>query len=219
MVQKFNEVESVFNDEVFAKKKEFKDFRNATKGRRLGKNNVMFASDFMSRKEKIKHRKAGEVLTTNMYQDILPFEEFDALETYEKRNRMQYWRTEKSNKEILAGMGISNKKYYDLVAELELPKAPRTNSGKPRKGSSKKQEPKETKPVAVQVQVQETVPEQVQTNPVQEIMIDGLNLVFQGTYNAELIQKQLTKFSLLLEDEPEEFYFEFRLMQKQPNKK
>ena len=216
MGQNLSEVESVFLDEVFEKKKEFKNFKNATKGRRLGKHNMKFPSDFMSRSEKMKHRKAGEVLTTNMYNDILPITEFDALETHEKRNRLQYWRTEKSNKEILAGMGISNKKYYDIVAELALPKAPRTNNSvKVRKAYTKKQEPKVETPVAVQ----ETVPEQVPTTPVQEILVEGLNLVFHGTYTAEQIQKQLTKFSLILEDDSEEYYFEFRLMQKQPKQK
>jgi hypothetical protein len=215
MGQRFSEVESVYMDEIQSKKKGFKDFKNATKGRRLGKKNVMFASDFMSRKEKMKYQKAGEVLTTNMYDTILTIAEFDQLEKHEQKNRLQYWRTQNSNKEILAGMGISNKKLYDLVAELELPKAPRTHT-KTRKGSSTKKEKEPAKETSVAVQ-KEIVPE-VPQQPVQEIIVDGLNLVFHGTYKAEQIQKQLTKFSLILEDDSEEYYFEFRLMQKQPKK-
>lgn len=211
MGQKFSEVESVFLDEIHTKKKEYKEFRNATKHKRLGKKSVMFASDFMSRKEKLKYQKAGEVMTTNMYDNILPIAEFDELETHEKKNRLQYWRTNNSNKDILAQMGISNKKFYDLVAELDLPKAPRTHKKRTGGTTAKKKEPAKVEtPVAVK---QESVPE-VQQPTVQQILVDGLNLVFHGTYKAEEIQRQLKKFSALLEEEPDDFYFEFRLMQK-----
>jgi len=214
MVQKFSEVEAVFHEQVQEKKKEFKDFRNATKHKRLGKKSVMFPSDYMSRSEKLKHRRAGTVMTTNLFDNILVFAEFDQLEKHEKKNRLQYWRTKYSNKDILAGMKITNKRFYDLVAELDLPKAPRTM--KPRQGSSvkKKKESKETTSVAIN---QESVPE-VQQPQVQEIIVDGLNLVFHGTYKAETIQRQLKKFIALLEEEPDDFYLEFRLMQKQPKK-
>ena len=212
MGTRFSDVEEFFHEEVQAKKKEFKDLKTATKHKRLGKSSVLFPSDMMSRKEKMEHRRAGTVTTTNMYKDILPIAEFEALETYEKRNRLQFWRSENTNKEILAGMGISSKKYYDIVQELDLPKAPRLDRGekKPRKAPVKKQ-------VAIQSDLTMDVPiiqePQVQ---VQQILVDGLNLVFQGTYTAEQIQKQLTKFSLILEDDQEEYFFEFRLMQKQP---
>lgn len=212
MGTRFSDVEEFFHEEVQAKKKEFKDLKTATKHKRLGKKSVLFPSDMMSRSEKMKHRRAGTVTTTNMYKDILPIAEFEALETYEQRNRMQFWRTEFNNKEILKAMGISSKKYYDIVQALELPKAPRVDRGekKPRKAPIKKD-------VAIQSNLTLDVPTvQVQEPQVQQIIVDGLNLVFQGTYTAEQIQKQLTKFSLILEDDQEEYFFEFRLMQKQP---
>ena len=59
----------------------------------------------------------------------------------------------------------------------------------------------------------ETKPE-----PVQEILVDGIHLVFSGTYSPELIQKKLGKFELMLEDETDDFYVELRLIQKQKSK-
>ncbi len=214
MVQKFSDVEAVFHEEINSKKKEFRDFKNATKHKRLGKKSVMFASDYMSRKEKLKHRKAGEIMTTNMYDNILTIEEFNQLETYEKRNRMQHWRSVYSNKEIQNAMGIANSPYYKIIAELDLPKAPRTN--KPRTGSTKKKSASKEKSVAISTVSDVQAAQQESQPQVQQILVDGLNLVFQGTYTAEQIQKQLTKFSLILEDDSEEYFFEFRLMQKQP---
>jgi hypothetical protein len=215
MGQRYSEVESVFMDEIQSKKKEFKDFRNATKHKRLGKKSVMFASDFMSRKEKMKYQKAGEVLTTNMYDTILTIAEFNELEKHEKKNRLQYWRTQYSNKEIQQAMGIANSPFYKIVEELDLPKAPRTH--KPRTGTStkKKESPKETSVVAAPPIVPE-VKEEKQV--VQEVIVNGLNVIFNGTYSAEKIEKQLTKFMLLLEGEEDEFYIEMKLMQKQPKK-
>jgi hypothetical protein len=222
MGQRFSDVEAVFHEEIHSKKKEFKDLRNATKHKRLGKKSVMFASDLMSRAEKKRHMGAGKIMTTNMYTDILPIAEFEALETYEQRNRMQYWRTEKSNKEILAGMGISSKRYYDIVQELDLPKAPRTRTGTTKEVKKKETAPKKSvavKPslldLAMDVPVVE-VPEVKEEPKVQEIIVNGLNVIFNGTYSAEKIEKQLTKFMLLLDGEEEDFYIELKLMQKQP---
>lgn len=219
MVQKYSEVESVFMDEIQSKKKEYKDFRNATKHKRLGKKSVMFASDFMSRKEKMKYQKAGEVLTTNMYDTILTIAEFNELEKHEKKNRLAYWRTQYSNKEIQQAMGIANSPFYKIVEELDLPKAPRTH--KPRTGTStkKKETPKETPKETSVVASPPIVPEvKEEKQVVQEVIVNGLNVIFNGTYSAEKIEKQLTKFMLLLDGEEEDFYIELKLMQKQPTK-
>jgi hypothetical protein len=209
MVHHFSEAEKMFHDEVRQKKRTASGVHHKT-----GKNGYVgtmrFPSDIMNRKDKMRYRKAGKVVTTNIFDTIITIDEFETLETYEQRNRLMYWRNEKTNKEILAGLGISSKKYYEIVAQLELPKAPRGKS-KPRKATAKKQEPK-----FVAIKEETIVPEIQEPKPqVQEIIVEGLNLVFQGTYNAEIIQKQLTKFSLILEDEPDEYFFEFRLMQKQ----
>lgn len=212
-----NDIQRMFHDEIRDKKKTASGVHHKT-----GKNgyvgNMRFPSDLMNRSQKIKHRKAGKVVTSNIFDEILSIDEFEKLETYEQRNRLQYWRNQKQNKEILNGMGISNKRYYDIVAELELPKAPRIKSGEPpRKGTA-------TKIMNQSVAIQERVPAVQETSDVlispkqdsnpQDIIVEGLNVIFTGTYTAEKIEKQLTKFMLLLDSEEDDFYIEFRLMQK-----
>jgi hypothetical protein len=211
---RFNDAESAFLEEVDSKRSQTANYRAATKGRRLGKSKVMFASDYMSRKEKLEYRRAGEVMTTNMYEDILTEKQFDELENQEKKNRMQYWRNNYTIKTIQTEMGINNAQFYKIINQLDLPKAERSkrkDAAKPKvraKAPAKKEE--ETAPVAVE--------KRQESMPIQEIIVDGLHLAFHGTYSAEHIIKQLSKFELLLDGEEDEFYVELKLMQKQSKK-
>jgi hypothetical protein len=210
-MQPNNGAEDIFYQEIREKKKETALLRTATQHRRLGAKKVLFATDLMSRKEKLKHTKAGKVMTTNMYEDILPIAEFEKLEDYEKRNRLQYLRSVKSAKEIQAAMGTNSKRYYEIIKELDLPKAPRTKSGAaPRKAAIRRKEPAA---VAIQSQLELETP--APPEPVQKIIIDGLNLEFNGTFTAEQIIKQFLKFGALLEGEDDKYYIELRLQQKQ----
>lgn len=207
------EAEKVFFEDLREKKKAASGVHSKT-GKNGYTGTIRFPSDLMSRKEKYNYRKAGKVMTTNLFDEILTVEEFEALETYEKKNRLAYWRTQFQNKEILKQMGISNKKYYDIVQELELPKAPRVNDGKPRK--PRKAAVKTAAVAEVPAAPAALTPEPQE--PVQEIIIDGLNLVYNGTFSAEQLQKSLSKFIALLEGETDQFFIELKLMQKQTSK-
>jgi replicative superfamily II helicase len=213
----WSEAERLFHNEVREKKKTASGVHHKT-----GKNGYVgtmrFPSDIMSRKDKMRYRRSSKVMTTNMYDEIIGIEEFEKLETYEQRNRLQYWRNKNNNKEILAGMGISSKRYYEIVAALDLPKAPRVDrGGKATKRSAKVTKKEEPKQESVTIENEPPAPIE-EPPPVQEIIVDGLHLVFNGTYSAELIQKQLKKFITLLDEEPDEFYLEFKLMQKAAQK-
>jgi hypothetical protein len=213
-MQPLNDAEQIFFDEIREKKKDTALLRAATQHKRLGKGKVKFATDLMSRSEKLKHTKAGKVMTTNMYEDILPYAEFENLEDYEKRNRLSYLRSVKSNKEIMQAMGIGNAQYYKIVKELGLPTSPRGGkSDKPRKAAVKRTAPESTGAAALTSQLELV---EKPTQP-QKIIIDGLHLEFNGTYSAEQIIKQLLKFGALLEDEENKYYIELRLQEKQPN--
>jgi hypothetical protein len=208
----FESVEKIFESDIKAKKNETASLRNATKYKRLGKGNMKTAMDFMSRKEKKEHTKAGKVVTTNMYDTILPIDEFELLDEHEQRNRLAYWRTMYSNKHIMNEMKTFNARFYKIVNDLGLPKAPRVNSDEPRK--PRKAPVK--KVVAIETAAQTLLPEKVEESApvVQEIILNGLNLNFNGTYQPEQIIKQLLKFGALLEGEDDDFYIELKLMQK-----
>jgi hypothetical protein len=215
-MQPYDEAEKIFYDEIRDKKKETALLRTATQHKRLGAKKVLFATDLMSRKDKLKHTKAGRVMTTNMYENILPIAEFEILEDYEKRNRLQYLRSKYSAKELQTAMGTNSKRYYEIIKELDLPKAPRTKAGqepKPRKAAIRRQEPAA---IAIQSNLEMEPQAPTQTpEPVQKIIVNGLNLEFNGTFTAEQIIKQFLKFGALLEEEEDKYYIELRLQQKQ----
>lgn len=216
----FNEAEALFLSDIHSKKKETALLKLATKGKRLGKNKVLFATDLMSRKDRLQHTKAGKVMTTNLYEDILPIAEFEKLEDYEKRNRLQYLRSNKSAKDIQSAMGVNSKRYYEIVAELNLPKAPRTKSGEqPKKRTAKtKTATGDTKAAAIAIQSDlelDFAPAATPAPAAQEIIVSGLHLTFNGTYTTDHIIKQLLKYGALLEGDEDQYYIELKLVQKQ----
>jgi hypothetical protein len=207
-----SEEHKLFLDDVRDKKRTASGVHSKT-GKRGYVGKMRFPSDIMSRKDKMRHRRAGKVMTTNIFDTILPMDEFKVLETHEKKNRMQYWRANNTIKEIQKQMGISNYDYYLIIDELELPKNRTTSNKVKRQGTKKpKASQKEEQPVAIQPTA--VAPAKQQQEVVQEVIVNGLNIIFNGTYSAEKIEKQLTKFMLLLDGEEDDFYVEMKLMQK-----
>lgn len=215
-MQRYNEAEQCFYEDLREKKKAASGVHSKT-GKNGYTGKILFPTDFMSRKEKYHHRKAGKVMTTNLYDNILPIAEFDKLEDYEKRNRLQYLRNTMSAKEIQKAMGTNSKRYYEIVAELNLPKAPRTKGdGSKRTAAIKKTAPKvKATAIAIQSALELEPVQQPKPEPVQEIIVNGLHLTFNGTYSAEHIIKQFLKYGALLEDEEDKYYIELKLVQKQ----
>lgn len=198
---KRTEASDLFYDEVKEKKRTASGVHSKT-GKRGYVGKMLFPSDIMSRKDKYNHRKAGKVVTTNIYDTILAKHEFEKLETYEKKNMMQYWRNTYSMTDIKKGMGIASGTLYEIIKELDLPIGKR--GGYKRKGSNKKAEEKS----------ELQVPSIVADTPIAEIIVEGLHLSFNGTYSIEHIQNQLLKFATLLDNEKDPFYIELKIVQK-----
>jgi hypothetical protein len=87
---RLDDAENIFEDEVRRLKKEKASLYEATKHKRLGKKNMRFPSDLMSRKEKLEHRRAGKIMSSNLYDKIPLIEEFEKLETHQQRNLKRY---------------------------------------------------------------------------------------------------------------------------------
>lgn len=209
-MQKYNEAERLFLEEVREKKKTASGVHHKT-GKRGYVGKMLFPTDLMSRKEKYNHRKAGKVVTTNIYDLFLSLDEFKQLDEFEQRNRLAYLRSKHSNKDIMKEMGMNNANYYKLVNDLGLPTAPRSGGKEKRKAIAKKTIAIETQPApaATSTATQIEAPA-----PIQEVIINGLHLVYNGTFEPEMIVKQMLKFAALLEDETDDFYVELKLMQK-----
>jgi hypothetical protein len=225
----YNEAEQAFYSDIKQKKLAASGVHSKTGSRGyVGK--MLFPSDIMSRKEKYNHRKAGKVQVSNLYEEVLTIDDFEELEIQDQKNRLQYWRNKYSNKELQAKMNIGNAFFYRLIKKLDLPKAARVNKQeKPKRTATAKAKKTLLDYAAIESQqsqlefAPEALPEappappEAIPAPVQELLFEGLHIVYNGTYTADSIQKKLSKIDLLIDGEPEEFYIEFKLVQKQTN--
>lgn len=201
----YSEAERVFHEDVREKRKAASGVHSKT-GKKGYVGKMLFPTDIMSRKDKYNYRKAGKIVSTNLYEEILTIDEFEKLEDFEKRNRMQYWRNQYQAKDVKKGMGIGAKRYYEIISELGLPKGQRgVRKGAQRTAATKSAAitPKET-----------AAPTITPEPPVQEILVNGIHFVYSGNFSATHIQNQLLKFASLLDGETDEFYVELKLMQK-----
>jgi hypothetical protein len=221
----YNEIHAVYLQEIREKKKAASGVHSKT-GKNGYTGKILFPTDFMSRKEKYNHRKAGRIVTSNLYDTILPMDELIELETHEQRNRLAYWRTQHDNQTIRKAMGLTNSKYYDLVKELGL-SAERKKQPTGNKIAAKAKRVaavvKESKSIATKPQelarVEEIAPPSIVTPPLQELIVDGLLLQYNGKYSSAQICKQLLKFCALLDEEENDFHVELRIVEKIKNRK
>jgi hypothetical protein len=222
MQDKYNQAALLFQDDIRQKKKEKASLHEATKHKRLGKNSVRFASDLMSRGEKIKHRRASKIMTSNLYDTILPIDEFLDLEKHEQKNRMQYWRLKDKIKEIQTGMGIWNKRYYEILDDLELPRERGKGAGAGMAATKKRKAPitgvRPEKSFSIIEEAPAPIAPAPTPAPIQEVIVSGMHLIFNGTHSPEELQRQLLKYATLLDGESDEFYIELKIVQK-PKKK
>jgi len=113
--------QEMFDDDIREKKKAASGVRFRKGG---GVGSLVFPFDIMSRSEKYRYRKAGKVVKWNMYEIILPYDEFLKQNEKWRRRLLTEWRKRFSDQEIQARMGISQKawrstceKYAKVVTE------------------------------------------------------------------------------------------------------
>jgi hypothetical protein len=205
-----SEAEKCFIDDIREKKKAASGVHSKT-GKRGYVGKMRFPTDIMNRKDKMKYRRASKITMSNLFDEIITVEEFNNLEVFEQRNRLQYWRDKYTIREIQKGMGIPNNQYYNIIDRLELPRDRVANNKKKRTGSPavRKTAPKALEPASIAPQ-----PIQEVKAPVQEIIVSGMHLIFNGTYTPEEMQRQLLKYATLLDGESDDFYIELKIVQK-----
>lgn len=202
-----NEVQKMFYADIRDKKRTGNSIHKRT-GKRGYVGKMRMPSEIMSRKDKYNYRKAGKVMTSNYFSEILYIDDFLALDIEDQKRRLTYWREHFSNKEIMQTMGTYNKQFYDLIESLKIP-AKKTRVYD-KKGSGKKVLNIQQTPA---IKEEEITPEPEKEEP-QEILVNGLSLKYTGTFSAETIQKQINKFDVLLDGETDDFYVEIKILQK-----
>lgn len=216
-----NDIQKMFEQEVREKKRIGSNIYSRT-GTRGYTGTIRSAHDLLKGKAKREYEGNGKVVTTNIYDRILPKEEFYALETHMKKNMFSYWYLTYGIKAIQEGMGVGCQTVYNILNELGIPRKGKV--GRIGKGVSnnraeilakarevKKQKALESNSV---VQVPEEIKVDAPISPVQTIQTEGMQLNFKGIYNAKQIEKILSKLEVLVSDEENEFYLNIELVEK-----
>jgi len=192
-------VAKLFEQEVKDKKRIASNVHSKT-GKRGYVGKMMFPTDIMSRKEKYRHRKAGKVEVTNMYDTLITYEQFLKLSEEDKKRHLIAYRDRFTNSEILDAWRIGSNTLYKYVKKFNLPKAKRIERNH-RTNRTKKNE--------LNVPVEAFIVEEKQLAQVsqakQEINEDGFHFKIKGLHTADKLIKRLEKLALILSDEESEF--------------
>jgi hypothetical protein len=219
------EIERAFNEDIREKRKAGSgSFHRRGKGVKHGMSGALRTpSYYMTNKEK--KQLNGEVSVSFMYETIIPIEEFKLKDEQLQKTMLTRWRELYDNMKIRTELGLSNKAFYDLVAELGIPKKPRVEgtkrTGRP-KAVKVENKPKELPKKNLLDLVEEAVKEEqskliketpkeimVETSPV--LVSTGITFNYNQISDIETLNRILTKCQLLMEDEPHKFRLEINL--------
>lgn len=184
------DIEKIFKSEILEKKKHASSNRSKTgRGGSRSRRTGILPLDRMSAKERREYTKAGEVKVSFMYDKLIGREEFEKKEIEEQTKIMTRWRDLYTNTDIMKGLGISsNNTFYGLLKSLDVPQK-RRGGFRGRKNNTVKKE-KTMLPALTPIVHQEEV--------VQQLIINGLHLEYNGKYDAEQLEKIFTKLQLIV---------------------
>jgi hypothetical protein len=175
---------------------------------------------YMTNKEKKKLN--GEVQVYKM-DAVMDIKEFQELEREKQRELLIHWRSKYENNHIIKGLGIPKSMYFDISADLQMPKKPRIypvdENGNEIKRNYSKREKQAKKPknkgattqISAEIvkeklnkqgslQIQE-VSTQVEVLPKEPEILNGLKLQYNGEYNSDELNRLFTKLQLLIDGE------------------
>jgi predicted DNA-binding transcriptional regulator AlpA len=221
-------IEKMFKDDIREKKKAGNGVHSRRgKGVKHGLSGALRTSSYyMSNKEKKK--LSGEVTVSNMYENIIPIEEFELKDIETQKLMLIRWREIHDNSTIRSQMKLNNSQFYDLVNDLKIPKKSKTG-GRVAKSKAKVDKPKQTKAIAIEPVQQEinlqpswsatptntlefVEPPYKLVQPIPE-PTNGLNLQYNGEYTAEQLVKLFTKLQLITEGEENKFKLAINLIE------
>jgi hypothetical protein len=193
-----------YQTDIHQKKQQYKSIQ-AGKRRSKGAKNMRYPYETMSRSERLKYTKAGTITVTNLFDKILTRAEFDQLPEDEQKKRLIYWRDKYSQKEIYSKLQMGSATYYKMIDAMGIPAGRRGKYKKEKvKGKISDYVPAETKEeTAVQSPAVIEAP--------QQIVLNGLNLAYNGSYKSDEIRRILAKIDLVLDGEENEFQIELRV--------
>ena len=219
-------IDKEFKNEIYEKKKLTYGNRAKTSagGRRASFRGVKTEYDFMNREER--KQLNGEVITTNLNDIVIKKEQFDLCSKEKQRELLTHWRELYENTYIMEQMGIrGSNTFHKYIKGLDIPKKPRggsrgNNGGRPRKAATATIKQEKAPQINLKFEepaIQDEVIE-IETiqQPIKSILqtVEGLQLEYNGIYNAEQLSKIFTKLQLMTDGEECKFQLNIKLTEK-----
>lgn len=221
-------IDKEFKNEIYEKKKLTYGNRAKTSagGRRASFRGVKTEYDFMNREER--KQLNGDVITTNLNDIVIKKEQFDLCSKEKQKMLLTHWRELYENTYIMEQMGIrGSNTFHKYIKGLDIPKKPRggsrgNNGGRPKKAAAAITHTpvKKEKAPQITLQIEEpTIQEPVIENSIQQPIslvqaIEGLQLEYNGIYDAEQLSKIFTKLQLMTDGEECKFKLHIKLSEK-----
>lgn len=209
---------SIFDLEVREKKNQafLNKAKTGAKGGSSSRKGMRTPFDFMSKQEK--KNLNGEVKVTNMFTTILEWNEWNLKDKETQKELMTKWREVYPNTEIMKTLQIGRDKpfnsqsFADIVNDLGCPKKTHQNhSGvrKPRKSKNIAIAKVEEKPTLLELALEHAPEPEPQVQPI--LVTNGLNLEYNGEFDAEQLARIFTKMQLLVDGETNKFKISLRI--------
>jgi len=125
---------SIFEEELREKKQQRHALRAKTSGKRK-KAGSMLPIDFMSKAQQKEYTKAGEIMITNLWDEIITLEQYNELSDEKKKNALEHWRKVHSTAAIRKKFGWNSNKTYKEFERLGIQVQKRVHKN-PRKGTT-----------------------------------------------------------------------------------
>lgn len=210
------EIEKLFKDDIREKKKTGSGaFHMRGKGVRHGSNKALRTPyHFMKTKEK--RLLDGEVEVFNMYETIIPWNEFSLKDKETQKVFLTRWRELYPNQKIMdelgEGMGkkFNTQSFADLVNSLGCP--PKQKGGSLPRQYKKRESKSAAEPQTVAIQSKLELEPEVK-EPV-KLITNGLHLEYNGEYDSEALNKIFTKLQLLIDGEENKFVLSINLTER-----
>lgn len=165
-------------EQVFMQDTKQKKIISRSAYKRPNRSKVLLPSDLV---KDWKYSRNGRVKTYNMYEQIIPKQEFDTLPTSQAKAMLEYWRSRYTNDEIAEKMGIGKSTLWRLCKSLGI---------EGRKKHIDRPSDQEN-----------TQDEQVMTtqNPEPKKEIEGTKIIIRGNYSGERLAQRLYSLARLVE--------------------
>lgn len=114
------DIEKLFIEDCISKKLISKGVHNRAARRKGFRGKVMFPVDLLKGKEKKAYMGNSDVVTYNLYDNIMPYDDFKKLDKDEKRKVLSEYLKRFSREEIISVWNVSKQTIYDLTYKLSL---------------------------------------------------------------------------------------------------